>query len=1136
MIKDYLEKVRLLLLKDAFYYHLLFFLIVASLFIFSIIQLETIFYFSPRFKITAFSIVLIGTVGFGCFWFIVFRKAKRNDIHKYTLENLATRLGRAIASNKSDIILNALQLESTDQNRESKQLSRTYIQGVYKTLNSSDISTLQNNEKRIKIKIILLTVWVLASLLFFLNYNSTSDAFYRITKIQETFSAPKPFKLLSMSGEIHIIGGEDAEIYIQAYPTYPDTLHLKLTPSQVSTQKRDSLELDFFATPVEDGIFYFKLPELFQDYVYYATVQSKHFWEAWGTVSSLPDTIFVTDRPKFEKFLITTQPPSYSKLKTTTQEGNIALVEGLKGSIARVEITSNRILEESYINLSDTIIDLSIDYNKAEGQFSLIEDGKFTVNLVDKRGITNRDPIPYTISILPDSKPSISIIKPSPITELGDDQIVQIELEVSDDYGFTDLQLAYEVRRPTYLLTDPYVSMFIINSLVKDSLNQKINFEWDLTDMQLMPDDEVHFHLELTDNDIISGPKKTTSSSYIIQVPSLTDLYEDIEEYQNNLADNMIDDLKNIDKIKDRFKNLELKMLKKNDIDWNEEQSIKSLLEETLDEIKNLEETANKMETIAEQAEKHKLFSTDLIEKFKELSELINEILPEDLLKNLQSLDQSLENIDLNSLKNILKDLSQNMDEIENGLDRYLEIFKRLQAEQKLDEISKRMQQLFEQQKAIDKQISDASPEEKDDLSNIAQEELRNIEELDNILSLTKDAAKTMEQFSGETAISLEKLMDSEPATAAQSDLEETQKSLMNADPFEATISSSSSLKNIEKMMDEISAIQNDFNKREVQEMVEKFQDILQDVLYLSTQEEELINSVNQLSRNSPRLRDYARKQQLIQDQLNRVTQKMLQLSSETFAITPDIGRGIGKANAAMEKAKSKLTSRNLSETRSSQSIAMEGLNEASLGLFNSMTKMQSSGSASGFEQFLQMMQQMAGKQQAINQQGMQLALGQMAAAAQQQLMQQMLDNQNSVRKSLEQLIKETRYSGQKGMGDLSGIVADMEEVIKDLQRKKFDRKTKDRQQRILSRMLDSQTSMTQRGEKDKRKSHAAKKDTPFKGPAGLPNDLGQRENLALQALNKALRLGYSNEYQTMIKNYFNSLILIESDTSRNDN
>ena len=48
---------------------------------------------------------------------------------------------------------------------------------------------------------------------------------------------------------------------------------------------------------------------------------------------------------------------------------------------------------------------------------------------------------------------------------------------------------------------------------------------------------------------------------------------------------------------------------------------------------------------------------------------------------------------------------------------------------------------------------------------------------------------------------------------------------------------------------------------------------------------------------------------------------------------------------------------------------------------------MQQAGSASGYEQFLQMMQQMAGQQQSLNQQGMQLSLGQMAAAAQQQML-----------------------------------------------------------------------------------------------------------------------------------------------------
>ena len=126
-----------------------------------------------------------------------------------------------------------------------------------------------------------------------------------------------------MSGDIHIIGGDSVDIYIQAYPSAPDTLALNLVPSQVSTQKRDSLALNFFATPIEDGVFHFKIPELYQDYSYQAIVRAKYFWEAWKTVTTEPEMIYVTDRPSFEKFSLTTIPPKYSKLKKETQEGKI---------------------------------------------------------------------------------------------------------------------------------------------------------------------------------------------------------------------------------------------------------------------------------------------------------------------------------------------------------------------------------------------------------------------------------------------------------------------------------------------------------------------------------------------------------------------------------------------------------------------------------------------------------------------------------------------------------------------------------------------------------------------------------------------------------------------------------------------
>ena len=78
--------------------------------------------------------------------------------------------------------------------------------------------------------------------------------------------------------------------------------------------------------------------------------------------------------------------------------------------------------------------------------------------------------------------------------------------------------------------------------------------------------------------------------------------------------------------------------------------------------------------------------------------------------------------------------------------------------------------------------------------------------------------------------------------------------------------------------------------------------------------------------------------------------------------------------------------------------------------------------------------------------------------------------------------------------------------------------------QKILSRMLDSQVSMTQRGEKEERKSSPAEFGVTYSGPGGLPSDLGQRQNIALKALNTSMKAGYSKEHQAMIKRYFNFL------------
>jgi len=1124
-IKEYIQKFRYHFLKYIFLGSLIYGGIIGSILFLLLIFLESVFYFSPTTKlITIYSIICCISI-FIFYWLTMFQMIKKDKIRSYRVNKLAIMLGEKLFPQKKDTIINALQLECGSKKDESKSLANAYIESILKKFQTFDLSLIIIKKNRSKLKAILLLTWVFVIIIFSFNYQVSSNSYFRWSNPNQKFLSPKPFKLFNTTGPLHILGGEKSKIIIKASSIISDTVLLQLTPTQVSTQKRDSLKLEFSCPPTETGEFLFELPELYQDYSYQAVVNARFFWESWDNVTTTLDTIFVTDRPSLESFSLVVTPPKYSKLKKFTQEGNIAAIKTLKGSEILIDITSNRLLRTAFISLNEIKVNMVTSSNTASGGFSLLEEGNFIVNLVDKRGITNRDPISYSLEILPDNNPIINVVKPSPMIELGSEQIVPIHLDIIDDFGFTNLQLAYEIKKPAYIKEDSFVAMFKIDKLEPDSLFQSIKILWELNNLGLMPDDEVHFHFELTDNDNISGPKKTVSNTFIARVPSLTDLFENITDSEDKFFKDMSQEFDNIRDLQEKFESLELKMLKEEDLNWDQKKSIQEIIENTKKEINKLEKLSESIESITNQADKHKLFSPSLVKKFVELSKLINDIMPENLENNLEDLQRALDELDMESLEKALSDLAENMEQIENDLDRYLDIFKRFQAEQKLDEIQKRLRQLFEQQNALNEKINNLDAATESSTSQrFKQEQQRNLDEFKNILSLIDDSSTLVEPFSETSSEELSSLSGSDLSKETESSLEETANSLKNEEFQNAQNSSSNSIEKLNNMMQKMSDIQQNFQKETVSKMAQKFENLMQNMLYLSSQEENLKSKVEKTNRNSPRLKELAAKQQVLQDQLQSITSQMMALSKETFAITPIIGKGIGRANYGMQQAKEKLTERNPSQAGENQNLAMQGLNEAAVGLSNSIENMKKSGSASGVEQFMQMMQQMAGQQQGLNQQGLQLALGKMAAAAQQQMMQQMMKGQKGLRKSLETLMNEMRQSGGGKLGDLSGISKEMDEVIKDLQKNQYNQKTQNRQQKILSRMLDSQVSMTQRGEKEKRKSDTSKLGLTYSGPSGLPSDLGQRQDLTLKALNSSMKAGYSKEHLDMIKRYFNFL------------
>tara|TARA_Y100000741_G_scaffold345374_1_gene310754 strand:- start:392 stop:3808 length:3417 start_codon:yes stop_codon:yes gene_type:complete len=1093
-----------------------------------LILLESIFYFTPFYKKLVLLAIIISFLLI-VFWLIIsYIIIKQNRNKKYSWDSLAKIIGKVIFPKNQDTALNAFQIESEINRTQSKDLAHTFIDKTAKKIANINPNDIIDKSPLLNIKLITAIVMLSSIIFLSISWKQSAESFYRWKNYNEEFLAPKPFKLYSLTRNQHILGGEKTSITIISEGDTPDSVLLRLIPTQMTLNHRDSSIIELKAGLNPAGFYQFELPELFQDYEYNAIVNAKHFYQAWQYVKSTPDTIFVTDRPKLNNFEIKIIPPAYSKLPSESLDGSIALVQGLMGSVVKINLESNRILKSCFLKINDSVNFFETIENKASGEFIIKDDGKFSVHLVDPRGITNRDPIPYHINILTDNNPIIRVIKPPPVITLGNSQIIQYELEIEDDYGFNNLQLAYEIQRPDYLGVEPYIAMFRIPELNQDTTKQIIKTHWNLSDLMLMPEDEVHYHFELSDNDEISGPKKTITNTFIAKVPSLSDLYQKLEEKEENINEQISESIDDLMVLKDEIDNMELDILKTEDkLEWEEEQRVKEIMEEAKNELKKMKNISDAIENLIEQSEKHELFNPDLMEKFKELSNLLKNIIPQNLLDNLNTAQSSLEEMDLQSLQEALENMSNNISEIESELDRYIDIFKRLQAEQKLTELKNRLEKLVQQKDKLDRDIE--SFDNTSDKKRIWQEELRGLEELANINNEIQEASDLIKPFSPKSSIRLDDLKNSSEFNLASKNIETTIADLKNNNIKSARSSSQSSLNNLNNLQKELASIQQEFQNETVSEMAHKLEKIMRDILFLSKEQEQLREETLSLSRNSSMLKEMANKQQTIQDQLSQTINQMIDLSKETFSITPKIGKSIGKANNAIEQSKSDITNRDIRKASQNQNQAMEGLNSAALNLFQSVQQMQSSGSASGFEQFLKMMQQMAGQQQGLNQQGMNLSLGQMSNDAQQQLLQSMLKGQKNIQKTLQELIKEIQQSGkQQGNGDLNGIAKDMEEVISDLSNYRYNRKTKEKQRRILSRMLDSQTSLSQRGYKDERKSFSSDTSTIFISPGGLPIDLGQRQNIALDALNRSLNSGYTREYQTMIKRYFNSMTQID--------
>ena len=239
-----------------------------------------------------------------------------------------------------------------------------------------------------------------------------------------------------------------------------------------------------------------------------------YFVEAGGVRSSFFH-LKVVDLPYVQKLELEYHFPAYTGLAPRKIEdgGDIAV---LSGTEVRVRITPTMTTKGGQVVLHDK--DSAALSAAADGSFTtsfkVDRDGFYRVELDAPTGERVTASPQYTIDVLTDQSPVVTISKPGRDTTASPIEEVFVEASAEDDFGVRDLELVYSVNGGA----EKSIRLFDGKSrLAEVSAGHTFYFE----ELGVQPGDFVSYFARAADNDGVAGPKRASSDLYFVQVRPL---------------------------------------------------------------------------------------------------------------------------------------------------------------------------------------------------------------------------------------------------------------------------------------------------------------------------------------------------------------------------------------------------------------------------------------------------------------------------------------------------------------------------------------------------------------------------------------------------------------------------------------
>lgn len=1133
-----------------------------------------------------FTFISLSVLAFGIF---LYKPVTRmlGILNAPTIEDIALRVGNSF-NDLGDRLLNGLQIvKSIELQSTSQSLSIASFEQIYSIASTKNFDELIEKKETKRNALIFFFLIALFSVLMISNTNYSS-AFNRLSNFSQSFIPPAPFSFEITPKNAKAIRGENITIKVQAKGIAPDVITLYIKEENQTKYDAYKIRID------SNNCYYFTLNSIKNSVEFYAFAEwaAEKFSMQTG-VSSEIGKIQVVDQPIIKNITGSLTFPSYSRQPSRKIDEQSADIVALVGSSVSFRIESNKTLDSAYLCIktlktvdsskTDSALyeikklQMSISDKFASIGYKIDRNCTYYFEVKDKNGLTNVNPIEYKISLINDEFPQINLLTPSGDVKLTENAILPMKIAISDDYGFSKLQLHYRLTKSAY--SQPETDFKSIElTLTQNELAQEIPYIWDLKKLNISPEDEFEFYLTVSDNDYVHNYKTSKTNTLKARLPSLDEVLKSADEKQKEVQKKLENILKETQQVKKDLDELSKELKKdkfKDKADWEDKKKAENLMNKQKELTEKMKDAQKTLQDATKELQDNNLLSPETLEKFQELQKMMSEVRTPEMMKKADELKKNMEQMTPDQIQKAMEQFKMTDEQFKQKIERTMKMLEKMKVEQKADALSKKSEQLAKEQDELKKELNDKNKKDSKSKEELAKKQEQLKKELNNIDKDFKEFEKEFKKFNEpkdnkskdapaqkeQTQKQLDNLKSQLKKEETEKEMKDAEENIEKGDFSEAQENQEKAEENLKNFSKEMKKMKKQMSQTAKKEAMKKIQKNMNDLFELSKQQEQLRNQTQQTDSKSTQVPDMARKQEQIKEAASNLQKNMQEAAQKSFSVTPEMLENLSSAMQDMEKSTDNLAERNMPNSTQSQNNALSKLNQGMKQMQNMMSQMQGDGKkGKGGKKKGQDGQDGEGGEgedgedgdSPGGQGGMQQKLEQ-AAAEQQQLMQSLqkmmqqqgrkqgqgkdgtgeggtkeeyrkqAEQQGRIQKTIEEAKKEEQKfagSDKRKQDEFNKLAEELKELVQDLQSGKSPAEIQKKQEKILSRLLDATRSENERDYETKRESKSGKDLN-----SQVQSDKNQYEKSKnFQDLLKSLKLGYSKDYENLIKKYFDAL------------